>query len=101
VHHKVLWGNCADELLTDRGDKMKRSVVLVMLVVAALFILWAKCLDGGLGFAVNGDKLTVRVANPPLLNSSEYPIDIKNIYLIGFVVLLVFWRGILLRLTWR
>ena len=80
---------------------MKRSTVLVMLVVVALFILWAKYLDGELGFMVDNDKLAIRVANPPLLNGSEYLIDVKNICLISFMVLLVFWRGMLLRLTWK
>ena len=80
---------------------MKRSAVLVMLIVVALFILWAKYSDGELGFMVDSDKLAVRVANPPLLNGSEYLIDVKNICLISLIVLLVFWRGMLLRLTWK
>lgn len=87
--------------ITDKGVKMKRSAVLVMLIVVALFILWAKYSDGELGFMVDSDKLAVRVANPPLLNGSEYLIDVKNICLISLIVLLVFWRGMLLRLTWK
>lgn len=80
---------------------MKRSTVLVMLVVVALFILWAKYLGGELGFTVDSDNLAVRVANFPLLNGSEYLIDVKNIFLISLIVVLVFWRGMLLRLTWK
>jgi len=80
---------------------MKRSAVLVILVVVALFILWAKYLDGEFGFMVDSDNLAVRVANLPLLNGGEYLIDVKNICLISFIVLLVFWRGFLLRLTWK
>jgi len=87
-----------------KGVKMKRLAILMALVVVVLFALCcclAKYLDAELGFAVNGNDLTVRVANIPHLTASEYLFNIKNICLIGFLVLLVFWRSLLLRLAWK
>lgn len=85
-----------------KGVKMKRLAILMALVVVVLFVLClAKYLDAELGFAINGNELTVIVANIPHLTASEYLFNIKSICLIGSLVLLVFWRTLLLRLAWK
>lgn len=81
-------------------SKIKRTAIWAALaaVVLSVFIL-AEYFNIGLGFAAG--KLAVTVQNlahlSKCLNSSQYQLDVRNVCLVGFLVLLTFWRALLIR----
>jgi len=81
---------------------MKSLVILVALVAIVLFVsCLLKYLNGGLGFTVDDNKLTIRVADLPYLNAGEYMFNIKNAGMLSFLVLLIFFRSLILKLALR
>jgi len=81
---------------------MKTVAILLALLLIALSVLClAKYFD--VGFAIDGNKCIVKVANVPHLGASEYLFNIHKVLLIGFIVLIVFWRFLILRMArwWR
>ena len=86
---------------------MKSWAILIVLVVAFLLVICLpKYLEAKPGCAINNSgKLTVKVPNLPYvnmpLNGVELQFGIKNIILVGYILLMTSWRILLLKKVWR
>ena len=83
-------------------NNVKTLVVLTVLLVIVLSLLvMTKYFNAGLALTIKGGELAVTVPNlahlSKYLNGCRYQLDIMNTLVVPFILLLLFWRTLLLR----